>query len=185
MNHSASRKTVVLGVTGSIAAYKAAELTRLLVKDEFEVRVVLTAAGARFVSALTFQTLSRQRVFSDMFDAPAEWNPRHIGLADQADLLLIAPCSANFMAKLAHGLADDLLASVALATQAPLMLAPAMNTHMWNHPATRANADTLRSRNVQVLEVDEGDLACGVHGAGRMPQPAAILAAVRRILTPC
>lgn len=181
MKTSAS-PTVVLGVTGSIAAYKAAELTRLLVKDAINVQVILTASGARFVSALTFQTLSRNRVYGEMFEEPVDWNPRHIGLAEGADLLLIAPCSANFMAKLAHGLADDLLSSVALAAKAPLLLAPAMNTNMWLHPATRANATVLRSRTVRILEVGEGDLACGVSGEGRMPEPPEILAAVRSLL---
>ena len=174
--------TILLGVTGSIAAYKACELTRLLVKDGHDVQVLMTAAATKFVAALTFRTLSRNPVTEDMFDEPDQWVPGHVALADRAELLVVAPCTANVMAKLAHGLADDLLTATALATRAPILLAPAMNTQMWEHPATQANAKTLLDRGVRFVDSDTGDLACGVSGKGRMAEAAEIAATVRQIL---
>jgi phosphopantothenoylcysteine decarboxylase/phosphopantothenate--cysteine ligase len=174
--------TVVLGVTGSIAAYKACELTRLLVKDSREVLVVMTEAAAKFVTPLTFRTLSKNPVEMDMFELAGSWMPGHISLADRADLLVVAPCTANVIAKMANGLADDLLTSTALATKAPVLIAPAMNTGMWDNPATQANVAMLRSRGVAFVEAGTGELACGTSGKGRMAEPAEILAAVRRVL---
>ena len=169
--------TILLGVTGSIAAYKACELTRLFVKGGHDVHVIMTAAATRFVTPLTFRTLSRNPVALDMFDEPAEWVPGHISLAERADALVIAPCTANVIAKLAHGLADDMLTATALATHAPLVIATAMNTGMWENPATQANLATLASRGAAFVDADTGDLACGTSGKGRMADPQAVFEA--------
>jgi phosphopantothenoylcysteine decarboxylase/phosphopantothenate--cysteine ligase len=173
---------VVLGVTGSIAAYKAAELVRLMVKSGWDVHVIMTAAAARFVTPLTFRTLSRRPVVLDAFEDPEEWVPGHIALAERAAILVVAPCTANVLAKLAHGLADDALSATALACRAPLVLAPAMNTGMWDHPATRANLALLRQRGARIVEAGTGDLACGTSGKGRMAEPGLILRAVQTAL---
>ncbi len=174
--------TILLGVTGSIAAYKACELTRLFVKAGHTVQVLMTDAATRFVTPLTFRTLSRNPVSTGLFDAPEEWVPGHISLAERADMLVIAPCTANVMAKLAHGLADDILTSTALAARAPLVIAPAMNTGMWNHPATQANMSLLASRGATFVNAATGDLACGTSGKGRMAEPKAVYDAVLRLL---
>lgn len=163
-----TKKTVVLGVTGSIAAYKAADIASLLVKQGHEVRVIVTASAQRFITPLTLQTLSKNPVMADVFDEQHGWCPGHIELADRADLLLIAPASAAALARLAYGLADDALTCVALATRAPLVIAPAMNGKMWSHPATQQNADVLRARGAIFIGPDEGLLACGYEGAGRL-----------------
>jgi phosphopantothenoylcysteine decarboxylase/phosphopantothenate--cysteine ligase len=173
---------IVLGVTGSIAAYKAAELVRLMVGRDWDVSVVMTKAATRFVGELTFRTLSRNPVSVDMFEMPDMWQPEHIELARRADVLAVAPCTANVIAKLANGLADDLLSCVALATRAPLVVAPAMNENMWDHSATRANVARLVERGAVMVEVGEGDLACGIVGRGRLAAPEAILAAIERCL---
>ena len=170
--------TILLGVTGSIAAYKACELTRLFVKGGHHAHVIMTQAATRFVAPLTFRTLSRNPVSIDMFDEPEEWVPGHISLAERADVLVIAPCSANALAKLAHGLADDMLSATALATRAPLVLAPAMNSGMWENPATRANVATLTARGVTFVDAGTGDLACGTTGKGRMAEPQDVFASV-------
>ena len=172
-------RTVVLGVTGSIAAYKACELVRLFVKNGDDVHVVMTDHAKEFVTPLTFRTLSRNPVQNEMFAAPSDWKPEHIGLAERADLVVVAPATANILAKMAHGIADDLLSSVLLATKAPVVVAPAMNTGMWENPATQANLATLRARGVRFVEMGDGDLACGTRGKGRMADPAAIFAAVQ------
>jgi len=163
-------KNVVLGVTGSIAAHKAVDLASQLAKQGCAVRVVMTAEALRFVTAVPFKTLSRHPVVTDLYDEAAGWEPAHIKLADEADLLLIAPATAQTIAKLAHGLADDALSCVALALnpQARILVAPAMNGKMWLHPATQANVATLRARGVVFVEPDEGLLACGYEGIGRM-----------------
>src|SRR5215471_12738313 len=144
---------IVLGVTGSIAAYKAAELASLLTKRECQVHVVMTADALRFITPLAFKTLSRHPVITDLYDEEEGWKPTHIRLADEADLLLIAPATANTLAKLAHGLANDALSCIALALnpQAKMLIAPAMNGKMWLHPATQHNAEVLRSRGVQFI----------------------------------
>jgi len=175
--------TILLGVTGSIAAYKACELTRLFVKSGHAVHVIMTQAATRFVSPLTFRTLSRTPVSIDMFDEPEEWVPGHISLAERGDVLVIAPCTANVIAKLAHGLADDMLTATALATKAPLVVAPAMNTGMWEHPATQANLAALAARGATFADAETGDLACGTVGKGRMAEPQAIFDAVARLLS--
>jgi phosphopantothenoylcysteine synthetase/decarboxylase len=169
---------VVLGVTGSIAAYKAAELVRLMVGRQWEVSVIMTKAATRFVGEITFRTLSRRPVAVDMFAEQDEWQPEHIALADWADAMLIAPCTANVMAKVACGIADDVLTAVALAARAPLILAPAMNEGMWENAATQANIAVLKGRGIGIVDVGTGDLACGYLGKGRMAAHDAILGAV-------
>ena len=174
--------TIVLGVTGSIAAYKACELTRLFVKNGHDVRVIMTQAGTRFVSPLTFRTLSRNPVSTDPFEDPEEWIPGHISLAERANLMVVAPCTSNVIAKMAHGLADDMLTATALATSAPLVLAPAMNTGMWDNPVTQANLTALAGRGVTLVDAGTGDLACGTVGKGRMADTQAVFAACESLL---
>ena len=174
---------IVLGVTGSIAAYKACELVRLFVKAGDDVRVVMTAAACEFVTPLTFQTLSRNPVGTSQFALPAEWKPEHIAYAD-ADAVVVAPATANVIAKMAHGLADDLLSSTLLATRAPVFVAPAMNDGMWDNPATQSNLATLRLRGVNIIEPGSGQLACGTEGKGRFADPETVLATVRQRLPP-
>ena len=175
MNPAAPRR-VLLGVAGGIAAYKACELVRRLRDRDIEVRVVLTAGAARFVTATTFQALSGQPVRESLWDAGAEAAMGHIELARWADLILVAPASANLLARLAHGMADDLLTTLCLASDRPLWLAPAMNRLMWAHPATQANRDTLLARGARLLGPGSGAQACGEIGEGRMLEPAAIVA---------
>jgi phosphopantothenoylcysteine decarboxylase len=163
-------KTVVLGVTGSIAAHKAVDLTSLLVKQGFEVHVVLTADAQRFVTALPFKTLSRQPVVTDLYDEVEGWKPSHIQLADDADLLLIAPATARTIARLAVGLADDALSCMALALnpKAKVLIAPAMNGKMWLHPATQQNVAVLQQRGAVFVGPAQGMLSCGYEGEGRL-----------------
>lgn len=165
---------VLVGVTGCIAAYKACEVVRGLQKAGCEVKVVMTEHATRFVDPVTFRALTRQKVAVELFDDPAD-PIHHISLAEWCDLFLIAPCTANVAAKMAHGLADDLLSTTALACPAPVMVAPAMNVHMYEAPATQANLALLRERGVEVLEADEGYQACGDVGRGRLPEPAVIV----------
>jgi phosphopantothenoylcysteine decarboxylase/phosphopantothenate--cysteine ligase len=166
---------ILLGISGSIAAYKSAELCRLLCKAGHQVRVVMTASACNFIAPLTLQALSGHPVATELLDGDQEAAMGHIALARWAELLLIAPASANTLARLAAGLADDLLSAICLATEAPLWLAPAMNSQMWQHPATQANLALLRGRGASVLGPEAGDLACGEQGAGRMLEPEAIL----------
>src|ERR1700716_2923045 len=161
-------KTVILGVTGSIAAYKSAELASLLVKQNHNVFVVMTADAMEFITPLTLQTLSKNPVMTSFFDEKENWRPGHIELADNADLLLIAPATANVIAELAHGLAGHPLAAIALATRAPILMAPAMNGKMWEHAATQKNVETLKARGVEFIGPEEGMLACGYEGVGRL-----------------
>jgi len=163
-------KMIVLGVTGSIAAHKAADLASFLTKGGFDVRVVMTADAQRFVTPVPLKTLSRNPVVTDLYDEAEGWKPQHIELADSAALLLIAPATANVIAKLAHGIADDALSCIALALnpQARVLMAPAMNGKMWQHPATQLNVDTLKGRGVQFIGPEEGLLSCGYEGIGRL-----------------
>lgn len=163
-------KNVVLGVTGSIAAYKAADLTSQLTKLGCDVRVVMTADALHFITALPFKTLSRHPVITDLYDEEEGWKPTHIRLADEADLLLIAPATANTIARMAHGIADDALGCIALALnpRARLLLAPAMNGKMWLHTATQQNVATLKSRGAEFIGPEEGLLSCGYEGLGRL-----------------
>lgn len=175
-------KRIILGVTGGIAAYKTAAICSQLVQGGGQVDVVMTEAAQKFITPLTFQALTHRPVYTDMFDIPAGENIPHIVLADTADLLLIAPATAHTLAKLAHGLADDLLTAVALATPAPLLLAPAMETDMWQHPATQANMDKLRAWGATIVGPAEGWLASGAAGQGRMVEPEEIVGAARMVL---
>jgi phosphopantothenoylcysteine decarboxylase/phosphopantothenate--cysteine ligase len=168
-------KRVALGVTGGIAAYKSAELVRLLVKQGASVRVAMTEAATHFVTPTTFQALSGNRVFTDQWDTSVANGMAHINFSREADVLLIAPASADFLAKLANGLADDLLSTLTLARNCPLLVAPAMNRQMWSNPATQRNIATLIGDAVGVLGPSSGDQACGEVGEGRMLEPAEIL----------
>ena len=166
---------VLVGVTGCIAAYKSCEVVRGLQKAGCEVKVVMTEHATRFVDPVTFRSLTREKVAVGLFDDPSD-PIHHISLAEWCDLMLIAPCTANVAAKVACGLADDLLTTTALACPAPLMLAPAMNVHMYEAAPTQANLALLRERGVVVMEADEGYQACGDVGRGRLPEPDAIVA---------
>ena len=164
----AAKKSVVLGVTVSIAAYKSADLASLLVKQGHEVFVVMTHDATEFISPLTMQTLSKNPVIVSFFDEKESWRPGHIELADRANLILIAPATAHIIAELAHGLAGHPLAAIALATRAPVLIAPAMNGKMWAHPATQENVEKLKARGVEFIGPEEGMLACGYEGLGRL-----------------
>ncbi len=177
-------KTVVLGITGGIAAYKACELASRLRKAGAETHVIMTRNACQFVAPLTFETLTNHPVVTDTFARPDTWEVEHVALAKKADIFVIAPATANIMAKMAVGIADDMLSTTVLATRAPVLLAPAMNTGMWENAATQHNVDILRSRGVQFVGPDGGYLACGDSGAGRMSEPEAIFAAIESILLP-
>jgi len=169
---------IVMGVTGSIAAYKAVEVVSRLRKLGAEVHVIMTRAAQEFVTATTFREISGQPVASDMWAPVQEFQVEHVALGKLADLVLVAPATAHILAKAAHGLADDMLSTTLLATKAPVWFAPAMNTNMYEHPATQANLATLRSRGCYILEPATGHLACGIEGKGRLPEPVDIVAAV-------
>lgn len=173
---------VVMGVTGGIAAYKACEVVSRLKKLGADVDVIMTENAARLVAPLTFETLSARPVSVDTFARAASWDVRHISLAQKADVMLVAPATANLMAKLACGIADDMLTTTLLATKAPIVLAPAMNTGMWTAEATQQNLRTLLARGVRTVGPDSGRLACGDSGAGRMSEPEAIVEAVCGLL---
>ena len=177
-------KRILLGITGGIAAYKAAELTRLLVRGGADVRIVLTEAGARFITPVTLQALSGQAVWTDLWDARVPDSMGHIELSRDRDLIVIAPASADFMAKLAAGLADDLLSTLCLARRCPLMIAPAMNVEMWQNAATRRNARVLGDDGVLVSGPASGEQACGELGMGRMSEPADLIADVEFFFRP-
>ena len=163
-------RNIVLGVTGSIAAYKAVDIASFLTKQGCDVHVVLTTDAQRFITPLPFKTLSRHPVVLDLYDEEEGWKPTHIELADQADLLLVAPATANILAKLAHGIADDALTCIALALrpEAKVLIAPAMNGKMWLHPATQQNVATLKSRGAEFIGPESGLLSCGYEGLGRL-----------------
>jgi phosphopantothenoylcysteine decarboxylase / phosphopantothenate---cysteine ligase len=181
---------ITVGVSGGIAAYKAAELVRELQRQALDVHVVMTAAATKFVQPLTFAALSGHKVITSLWDesdggyeaSPEQNGIEHIGEAQWAEALVVAPATANILAKFAHGISDDFLTTMYLATTAPVLVAPAMNVNMWEHPATKANLEILRQRGVRVIEPGTGDLACGMVGAGRMAEPAAIADAVLNAL---
>ncbi|OGA33694.1 MAG: phosphopantothenate synthase [Betaproteobacteria bacterium RIFCSPLOWO2_12_FULL_62_13b] len=179
-----SGKRLLLGVTGGVAAYKAAELARLLVKGGADVQVVMTPAACGFIMPATLQALSGKPVYTDMWDARVPDNMAHIALSRDRDLVLIAPATADFLAKLALGLGDDLLSTLCLARRCSLAVAPAMNVEMWSHPATQRNVERLQADGVAVLGPAAGDQACGETGFGRMLEPQEILAAVSGMLGP-
>jgi phosphopantothenoylcysteine decarboxylase / phosphopantothenate---cysteine ligase len=178
---------ITLGVTGGVAAYKAAELVRRLQQDNFTVQVAMTRGAREFITPLTFAALSGQKVITDLFaessgDANLESAIEHIAVAQRTDLLLVAPATADILAKFARGIADDFLTTLYLASTAPVIVAPAMNVNMWNHAATQENVEMLRARGVKIVDPDEGYLACGMTGAGRLAGQAAIVAAVHEAL---
>ena len=177
-------KRILLGITGGIAAYKAAELTRALVKAGADVRVVMTEAAQRFITPTTLQALSGQPVWTDLWDARVGDGMGHIEHSRDRDLIVVAPASADFMAKVAHGMADDLLSALCLARRCPLVLAPAMNVEMWENAATQGNLQLLRERDVMVAGPAPGDQACGEVGMGRMLEPAALLAEIEARFRP-
>jgi phosphopantothenoylcysteine decarboxylase/phosphopantothenate--cysteine ligase len=174
------KKSVVLGVTGGIAAYKAADLCSKLTAQGYDVNVVMTASARKLVSEQLFFTLSRNPVLCDLFEVP-DWKPGHIALADKAKLLIVAPATANFLGKLANGIADDALTTTALAFHGKTLIAPAMNTHMWRHPAVQKNCEILRSWGVEFVGPASGNLACGVQGEGRMAEVPEILEKINAI----
>lgn len=177
-------KKIVLGVTGGIAAYKAAELVRELVCVGAEVFVVMTRGAQEFVTPLTFQTLSGNKVATELFSLLEESEIGHISLADRADILVIAPATANVIGKIAGGIADDMLSTAVMATQAPVLLAPAMNVHMWQNPITQENIRKLRARGYHFIDPEGGELACGYEGMGRLAAIPAIVEEVRALLSP-
>lgn len=168
MSEESTGKNIVLGVSGSIAAYKAADLVSRLTRNGHEVHVVMTRDAAEFITPLTLQVLSRQPVTTSLYDEKESWHPGHIELADNANLLVVAPATANVIAKFANGLADDALGAIHLATRAQVLMAPAMNGKMWEHPATQTNVATLKNRGVDFIGPEDGLLACGYEGVGRL-----------------
>ncbi|MFB3919681.1 hypothetical protein BU251_09505 [Candidatus Velamenicoccus archaeovorus] len=175
-------KRVVLGVTGSIAAFKAAEIAGALVRAGACVHVVMTREAEEFVTPLTMQTLSRNKVYRGMFDMPESWDVEHVSLADEADLVLVAPATANVIGKLASGICDDFLGCIVTATKAPVLLAPAMNDGMYRHPITQENIAKLKKIGYAFIGPREGRLACGRDGVGRMCEPQEIVAEALRLL---
>ena len=176
------RFRAALGVTGGIAAYKSAELVRELVRAGGEVHAIMTSHAKEFITPLTLQTLSGRRVLADAWDLTHGPDIQHIELTRGLDLLLVAPATADILAKFAHGIADDFLSTFYLAVTAPVAVAPAMNVWMWEHPATQANLETLKARGVAVIDPEAGSLACGEEGVGRMAEPGAIVQAALRLL---
>lgn len=183
MSSKQKNTCVVLGVTGGIAAYKACELLRLLQKQGIDVYVVMTKHACQFVAPLTFETLSGHPVAVDTFERPATWEVEHIALAKRADLFLIAPATANIIGKMACGIADDMLSTTVMATKAPVMIAPAMNTGMWENAATQQNIAVLKARGVHIVSPATGHLACGDSGAGKLEDVAVIAEQALRLLS--
>lgn len=177
-----NKSSVILGVTGGIAAYKACEITTALKKDGADVDVVMTREALEFVRALTFQTLSGNKVTIDMFDTPTEWDPVHISLADKADLVLIAPATANVIGKLANGICDDMLTCIVLATKAPVLIAPAMNVNMYNHKAVQENVAKLKKMGYKFIGPVKGRLACGCEGMGHIADVKDIVSEAKRLI---
>ena len=179
-----THRRILLIIGGGIAAYKAIELVRLLRKAGHSVRCVLTRAGEQFVTPLTLAALSENKVYTYLFDLKDEVEMGHIQLSREADLVVVAPATADLLAKMAGGIADDLATTLLLATDKPVLAAPAMNVRMWLHPATQRNVATLRGDGVTVMEPDEGEMACGEYGPGRLPEPEAIKAAIEAFVSP-
>ena len=176
-------KTIILGITGSIAAYKAAGIASQLVKNGHQVQCVMTRSATEFITSLTLQVISQSPVLVSLEDEKQAWKPGHIDLADNADLLLVAPATANVIGNFANGLAPDPLSSIYLATEAPVLIAPAMNGKMWQHPATQRNVAQLKSDHCQFIgPEDDGMLACGYSGPGRLMEETAIIAKAEELL---
>lgn len=178
------KKTIILGISGGIAAYKTADLTRRLVEVGAEVHVMMTRSAQQFITPLTLQTLSGHPVHTELFNLTQEQEISHIAMADKADLIVIAPASANIIAKTAHGICDDLLTTVLCATQAPILLAPSMNVHMWENPIVQENVQKLKKLGFKIVEPDSGSLACGYTGKGRLPDPECLIKEIEKILKP-
>lgn len=178
-----ARKSVVIGVTGGIAAYKALEVVSALVKRNIEVNVIMTKSATEFVRPLSFETLSQNPVVTDTFDRADTWEVEHVALAKKADCFLIVPATANIIAKMAHGIADDMLSTTLLATRAPILIAPAMNTAMYENVAVEENMEVLKSRGMRIVEPLEGRLACGDRGKGHLAEVSDIVEAVLDVLT--
>ena len=176
-------REIVVGVTGSIAAYKAAEVVSQLVQRGAGVTVVMTRSATQFIGPLTFQTLTRRRVMIDQFDLESVVDPTHISLTDEADLVVIAPATANVIGKAAHGIGDDMLTSLLLAVSCPVLVAPAMNDRMWAHPAVKENIEILRKRGYKFVEPDSGFLACGTYAKGRLANPAQIVSEIEKCVS--
>ena len=176
-----SKKCILLGVTGGIAAYKSVDLCSKLTTQGYDVCVVMTESARKLVSECLFRTLSKNPVLTDLFESP-DWRPGHVALAERADLMVVAPATANFIGKLANGIADDVLSTSAIAFHKKVLLAPAMNTHMWRHPAVQKNCETLRSWNIEFVGPASGHLACGDVGEGRMAEVPEILAKINELL---
>lgn len=176
-------KAILLGISGGIAAYKCCELVRLINAAGASVRVVMTKAAAHFVTPLTLQTLSGNPVYQDMFSLTSENEIGHVSLADKSDAVLIAPATADIIAKIAHGICDDLLTTIVSATKAPVILAPSMNSNMWENPITQKNVSFLKELGYAFIEPEEGELACGHEGKGRLSDPKAILDSLNRLLS--
>jgi phosphopantothenoylcysteine decarboxylase/phosphopantothenate--cysteine ligase len=176
------QKNIILGIGGGIAAYKCCELVRLLIKAGADVHCVLTRAGERFVTPLTLQTLSKNPVYTDLFNLIQEREIGHIALADRADLVLVAPATADILAKVSHGLCDDMLTTLICATKAPVIFAPSMNATMWMNPITRENVERLTKFGYAFIEPGEGELACGYEGKGRLPEPMDIVKHIEKRL---
>lgn len=176
--------TLLLGITGGISAYKLTDLASRLTKEGIRVLTVMTDSAQQFITPLTMETLTKQRCYTQLFDRQTPEEVTHIWLAQQADVVLVAPATANFLAKMTYGLADDLLSSVLLATTAPVLVSPAMNVHMYRNPATQQNLAALQQRGVQVIPPEEGLLACGETGEGRLPETETLYRWVKKALTP-
>lgn len=162
------KKNIVVGVTGGIACYKAVEIVNNLVKNGFEVDVIMTENATKFITPLTFQTLSKNKVVIEMFDEVEKWDTKHISLAQKADIMLIVPATANIIGKIAHGIADDMLTTTVMATRAKVIIAPAMNTGMWENPIVQNNIKLLKEYGYHILDTDTGRLACGDIGGGKL-----------------
>jgi len=176
------KKTILLGVTGSIAAYKACDIISLLKKEGFDVKVLLTKEAKEFVTALTMQTLSQNKIITDMFELPDEWNPVHTSLAKEADLVMIAPATANIIAKIASGICDDILTCTVFATSAPIVIAPAMNEKMYKHTITQANIQKLKKVGYHFVGPIKGHLACGCEDIGHIADINDIVKEAKRLL---
>lgn len=180
---SLAGKKIILGVTGSISAFKSAEVASQLVQGGAGVSVIMTPAAAKFVGPLTFQTITRNRVRIDPFDLDSVTDATHISETDDADLVIVAPATANFIGKTANGIADDMLTSLMLATRCPVLIAPAMNNRMWEHPIVQENLEKLRAIGHRVIDPGEGFLACGTHAVGRLAEPAQILREIEKCIS--
>jgi phosphopantothenoylcysteine decarboxylase/phosphopantothenate--cysteine ligase len=182
MKKGLEKKTIVFGISGGIAAYKCCDIVRGLVKEGADVHVILTKAGERFVTPLTLQTLSRNPVHTDMFSLIQEAEIGHISLADRADCVVVAPATADILAKVSCGICDELILTVICATTAPVVFAPSMNVKMWDNPVTQENIKKLKKLGYHFIEPESGELACGYQGKGRLPEPESIIKELNRIM---